>query len=220
MKKTLFYALSSLMVAAMAFAQAEMRTWTNTKGKTVEAEIQKKDSSKVTLKLENGKTATIKLSDLSKEDKEFVESWEPTGEEEKEISAEDQKKVRFKWHRTDKSAFKQAEETGLPVLILFTGPTWNSTSKKLDSEILSKRGFKNGMDGVAVGLICIAEAEKKYKGEWADKLADKYKVTSVPKMILVDPKGNVLGETGHVGGRPPEDYPSLFEEFKSKMTTK
>ena len=61
-------------------------------------------------------------------------------------------KVKFRWGKSLKSAQKQAEETGLPIVLLFTGTSWCGFCIKLEKEILSKKDFKQGMDGVAIGV--------------------------------------------------------------------
>ena len=61
-------------------------------------------------------------------------------------------KVKFRWGKSLKSAQKQAEETGLPIVLLFTGTSWCGFCVKLEKEILSKKDFKQGMDGVAIGV--------------------------------------------------------------------
>lgn len=66
---------SSLAVFTLHPASAEMRTFTDTQGRKIEAEIVGVSGSKVTLKLANGKTYTIPLTKLSKDDQFFVEVW-------------------------------------------------------------------------------------------------------------------------------------------------
>ena len=61
-------------------------------------------------------------------------------------------KVKSRWGKSLKSAQKQAEETGLPIVLLFTGTSWCGFCVKLEKEILSKKDFKQGMDGVAIGV--------------------------------------------------------------------
>ena len=61
-------------------------------------------------------------------------------------------KVKFRWGKSLKSAQKQAAETGLPIVLLFTGTSWCGFCVKLEKEILSKKDFKQGMDGVAIGV--------------------------------------------------------------------
>lgn len=56
---------------------ASARTWTNSEGKTVEAEAVAKSDKTVTLKLPNGKTTEIAITKLSLDDQAFLKTWTP-----------------------------------------------------------------------------------------------------------------------------------------------
>ena len=60
--------------------------------------------------------------------------------------------MKFRWGKSQKSAQQQSEETGLPIVLLFTGASWCGYCVKLEKEVLSKKEFKQGMDGVAIGV--------------------------------------------------------------------
>lgn len=121
-------------------------------------------------------------------------------------------KVKFKWGKSLKSALKQSEETGLPVAILFTGTSWCGYCIKLEQEILSKKEFKQGMDGVAIGVkIEFASADFSKSKE-----AKEYKISGVPAIIVVDADGKQLGRTGYVSGWSPANYIDFFKKYAPK----
>ena len=91
-------------------------------------------------------------------------------------------KVKFRWGKSLKSAQKQSEETGLPIVLLFTGTSWCGYCVKLEKEVLSKKEFKQGMDGVAIGVKFEFSSSDFSKS----KEAKTYKVTGVPAMVVVD----------------------------------
>lgn len=66
---SLFFALVALSATATA------RPFTNTAGKTVEAEIVRATADQVTLRLKSKRTATIKISTLSDADQGYVRKW-------------------------------------------------------------------------------------------------------------------------------------------------
>ena len=94
-------------------------------------------------------------------------------------------KVKFRWGKSLKSAQKQAEETGLPIVLLFTGTSWCGFCVKLEKEILSKKDFKQGMDGVAIGVKFEFGSSDFSKS----KEAKTYNITGVPAMVVVDADG-------------------------------
>ena len=68
--------LFSLLLAVVTMtATAPARTFTNSAGKSIEAEIVRADSTNVTPRLENKHTATVKIATLNEEDLAFVASW-------------------------------------------------------------------------------------------------------------------------------------------------
>lgn len=124
-------------------------------------------------------------------------------------------KVKFKWGRSMKSAEKQSQETGLPMVLLFTGTSWCGYCVKLEKEILSKKEFKQGMDGVAIGV--------KFEFGSADfskcKEAKTYKIRGVPAIVVVDAEGKELGRTGYIPGWAPANYINFFKKYAPKSSS-
>ncbi len=62
----------SLSIFCGSISFAAPRAWTNDQGQQIEAEFVKQANGKVTLKLKNGRNATIAISTLSQEDQDFL----------------------------------------------------------------------------------------------------------------------------------------------------
>lgn len=121
-------------------------------------------------------------------------------------------KVKFRWGKSLKSAQKQAAETGLPVVLLFTGTSWCGYCVKLEKEILSRKEFKQGMDGVAIGVKFEFGSSDFSKS----REARTYKITGVPAMVVVDAEGKELGRTGYIPGQTPGQYVEFFKKYAPK----
>lgn len=121
-------------------------------------------------------------------------------------------KVKFKWGKSMKSAQKQSEETGLPIVLLFTGTSWCVFCMKLEKEILSQKEFKKGMDGVAIGVKFEFGSSDFSKS----KEAKEYGIRGVPAIVVVDAKGKELGRTGYVPGMTPAKYVEFFKKYAPK----
>lgn len=67
--------LSILAVLSADFARAEMREFRNAKGQVLKAEPVVVQGANVTLKLENGKPATVPIKSLSRDDQDFILRW-------------------------------------------------------------------------------------------------------------------------------------------------
>ncbi|MEJ6581441.1 MAG: hypothetical protein QNL33_08615 [Akkermansiaceae bacterium] len=55
--------------------QAELRTFTNTEGTTIEAELIKASGSEVVLRIKGGPLAQVNIATLSEADKDFIQTW-------------------------------------------------------------------------------------------------------------------------------------------------
>lgn len=63
-------------IALPCSAVAELRSWTNAEGKTIEADLVSLEGEDITLKMENGRTYTFPLESLSAADQEFAKAWQ------------------------------------------------------------------------------------------------------------------------------------------------
>ena len=73
MKCPVFIILSALLCTAIL--QAEPRTFTNTEGKSIKAELVSVEGESAVLKLENLSVAKVPLTSLSKADEAYVKAW-------------------------------------------------------------------------------------------------------------------------------------------------
>jgi hypothetical protein len=73
MKTRLLLAVASLFCTQIA--QAEIRTFTNSAGKSIKAELVAMEGEAAVLKLGNGRTAKVPLKSLSEEDQTFIKTW-------------------------------------------------------------------------------------------------------------------------------------------------
>lgn len=73
MNRSLLLVLFSFTVPFSAWA--ELRSWTNSEGKTIEADLISLEGEEITLKMENGRTYTFALASLSAPDQEFAKAW-------------------------------------------------------------------------------------------------------------------------------------------------
>lgn len=69
MKRQLLPIATALLVTA---AHAELRTWTDVRGRKIEAEMIENMNGNITLRMESGKEAHVKISGLSADDQKYV----------------------------------------------------------------------------------------------------------------------------------------------------
>lgn len=213
MKTGIYLAGLFVLSGMMALLHAESRVWTNTAGKTLEGELVARKGDSVSIKTTGGKTVSLKLSMLSEQDKSYADGWSaPSPTKMAGADAPKVSNLKFKWNKNDDAAFKQAAENKLPVAILFTGTSWCGYCIKLEKEILSKKEFKDGMGGLAIGLICVSPSAGQWKG-YGKELSKKYAVSGVPAIVVVDAEGKELGRTGYIPNQSPEEYIKFFRKY-------
>ena len=208
-----FYLFLSCILLSGLCAFGESRTWTNTKGKTLEGEFVKATKTTVSVKLDSGKTVRIKIKDLSEEDQAFVAQAQEEAEaakeaqndeEDDEAKSSSKKSSSFRWAKRLNSTLEKAKEEDLPVMVLFTGTSWCGFCVKLEDEVLSKREFKRLASGKMLGVKYECPSAGKYETAEGDKMAKKYNVRGVPHYIILNKDGEQIGSGGYHSGITPK----------------
>ncbi len=107
------------------------------------------------------------------------------------------------WLTDYQAALKLAAEQNKPVLLDFTGSDWCGWCIKLDKEVFSKDEFKKYAEENLI-LVKIdfprkgtQSAELKKQNE---ELSQKYGIEGFPTIVLLNSKGETIGETGYQPG--------------------
>lgn len=109
------------------------------------------------------------------------------------------------WSKNPTKSIELAKKQNKFVFLNFTGKKWCGYCIKLEKEIFKKKEFKSyaKSDLVLVELDFPSGGKKPKKG--FRELANKYKVTGFPTIIILDPNGEKIGQTGYKKCSP-EDY--------------
>jgi thioredoxin-related protein len=112
------------------------------------------------------------------------------------------------WIEDFSAAQLKAKSTGRPMLVNFSGSDWCGWCMKLSDEVFSKPAFKNyAKESLILVLLDFphnkqqSAALKKQNGE----LAQKFGIDGFPTVIVLDPNGKTLFQTGYRPGGA-EDY--------------
>lgn len=109
------------------------------------------------------------------------------------------------WMTDFEAAQAKSAELNRPILIDFSGSDWCGWCKRLDAEVFDKEAFKAYADENLVLFIADFPRRTKLPEDLVkqnEALAKKYQVRGFPTVVLLDPKGNVLGVTGYQSGGP------------------
>jgi len=207
MKMSIWLGVFTSLLLALPL-HAEYRAWTNTEGVKIEAQLVKAEGDNVTLRLHNGKVTTFPQAKLSDEDREFIKANASAVKAAEEAAAAPKVDAdrKARWLTKMDRAKEEAAETGLPILVLFTGTSWCPYCVKLENEVFSQKEFKTFADQNLVLLILDFGPGGSSKNRKDGELAQEFGVSGFPKYFLIDAAGKKLDSGGYHGGINPEKF--------------
>ncbi len=197
---------------------AGFRAWTNSEGVSIDAELVSSEGENVTLRLRSGKVTTFPQSKLSTGDQDFIKA----NKEAKPAAASAETKPvveanrKAKWLTKMDKAQEQSKETGLPILVLFTGTSWCPYCIKLEKEVFSKSDFKTFADQNLVLLVLDYGPGGTPNNKKDEKLAKDYGVTGYPTYFLTDATGKQLAKGGFHDGINPTGFSGWVKAAERK----
>lgn len=209
---TLLFCAAAILVTPL---HAEYRTWANTEGVKIDAEMVKVEGDAVTLRMRNGKLSTFPQAKLSDADREFIQAnKDAIVSPEIKTSVDANRKARW-LTRMDK-AQKESTETGLPILVLFTGTSWCPYCIKLEKSVFSEKEFKTFADQNLVLLKLDFGPGGSSRSRDDKKLQNDFGVSGFPTYFLTDATGKKLSQGGYHDGI----NPAGFGEWVNKSAPK
>lgn len=192
-------------------AHAESRTWTNTEGVAIDAEYVKSDSESVTLRLRSGKQTTFSQSKLSAADQTVIKELKAKEAAAPAAAATEAKPAvdanrKAKWLTKMDKAQEQAKETGLPILVVFTGTSWCPYCIKLEKEVFSESAFDTFANQNLVLLKLDFGPGGAASSKKDEALQKEYGVKGFPTYFLTDATGAKLAQGGYSAGINPEKF--------------
>ena len=204
-----------MAVALATPLRAEYRTWTNTEGVKIEAELVKAEGGNVTMRLRNGSLSTFPQSKLSEADIEFIK----TAQSASEFPAAKPSVAlgrRATWLTKMDKAKEEAKETGLPILVLFTGTSWCKFCIWLEKEVFDKKEFKEFADQNLVLLKFDYGPGNKINSKEAEELKKVYGFAGYPTYFLTDPSGRKLARGAYHHGINPKEFAEWVKKSSPK----
>ncbi len=115
------------------------------------------------------------------------------------------------WYTNYNQAAAQAQKEKKPLLLFFTGTDWCGWCKKMDQEIFSSPDFAKAAGNEFVFVELDYPMNKKLPQDEAQQnasLKQKFGITGYPTVVILDPNGNFIAESGYRpgGGKAYADY--------------
>ena len=211
--KHLLLCLLTLASLYPSLLHAEFRNWTNIEGKTVEGELTKVEGDNISLRLRSGKVSTFSQAKLSEADRDYITKNPPAAKpaitsrpplgSKTPVAAASRK---AKWLTKMSKAEEEAKQTGLPILVLFTGSTWCPYCVKLEAEVFAQKEFAAFADDNLVLLKLDFGPGGSTTNKEQAKMQQDYGVRGFPTYFLTDASGAKLAQGGYHGGINPDAF--------------
>ena len=217
--KSLMICVFALICTGSSTLRAEFRNWTNSEGKTVDAELIKVDGDNVTLRLRNGKTTPYSQAKLSEADRDYITKnppADPTAKSGTTTPGKADANRKAKWLTKMTKAKEESKATGLPILVLFTGTTWCPYCIKLEKAVFSQKEFTTFANENLVLLKLDFGPGGRTDDKDHAKLQQEFGVGGFPTYFLTDAEGTKLAQGGYSGGIDPEKFASWVKSAKPK----
>ena len=192
-----FHRLSVAVFVVLAVS-AGARTWKEAgSDRVIEGDYNRTEDGKAVIIRPNGTSVKVPLAKLSEEDQKFIADQAAA-----KVAATSSV---FKWETNMEVAKKRAKDENKPMLLDFTGSDWCGWCMKLKKEVFDtaefKRYAKDHLVLVEVDFPHTKQLPKKEK-EQNSQLAREYHVGGYPTIILLNSKGEKVGQTSYHEGGP------------------
>jgi thioredoxin-related protein len=190
---------NGFMIALLFFGVlgVQARIWTNAQGKTLDAELVRVKDGQAFLKLtKNRQIHSFDISALAKDDQDFIEKYQQEQAEKLKAQALQERKAR--WHEEFADAKAESEEFGLPILLLYTAPSWCGYCVKLEDRVFDTSEFKKFANGNLVLLMADfsnSGSDKKWKKK-NTAVSSKFKAGGFPCMFFITKDTEKIGRLG------------------------
>lgn len=204
--------LIGLLMLGQTLALAELRSWTNTEGKTVEASlvdlVTAADGTVAAAKirLASGQIFNLPVSQLSAPDQDYLKAEFAARAEKAKAALLTNRKA--KWLDNWQKAQQEAKETGLPILLFMTGSDWCGYCVELKREVFEEKVFQKFADQNLVLMVAdFPQSIRQSKSlvEQNEKLKKQFPISGYPTIFLVK-ADQVIGRAGSTGGATAKEY--------------
>jgi protein disulfide-isomerase len=207
--KIWFLALSLIGHSLVA---AEMRAWTNTEGKSIEASLTEVVTDAqgavagAKVRLATGQSFTLQAAQLSAADNDYLKTALANREAEAKAALLANRKA--KWLDHWDKAQQESKESGLPILLFMTGSDWCGYCVELKRDVFETKVFQKFADQHLVLMVAdFPHGIRQTKSliTQNEKLKAQFPISGYPTIFLVK-DGQVIGRAGSTGGASANEY--------------
>ena len=194
-----------IFCALCACAGAEMRTWTNSNGDQIDAELLEiiDEASIRILLASNRQTYVYPVDKLSTADRAYLDEV---------VEAQRQRRRamllsgsrRAPWLSDYERAKTDAQTYGLPMLVFFSGVQWDRFSAELKENVFDSREFQQFADRHLVLLQ--ADSPLGSQPPASREVRERFSVQRIPTVLVLAPDESILARYQGYGGQAVPEY--------------
>ena len=127
------------------------------------------------------------------------------------------------WYDDFEAAKAEAKSTGKYILVNFSGSDWCVWCIKLSDEVLKQDNFVAYAENNLVLFTADFPRRKQQPAslkQQNENLAKKYKIRGFPTVLILDPDGNLVQQTGYRQGGPDPYVKHIQEIIKADQQSK
>lgn len=121
------------------------------------------------------------------------------------------------WSTNYYQALQKSQATNKPILLLFTGSDWCPYCIKLDREVFEKPEFSKLAGDKFIFVLLDQPKRQSQPAELSatiTQLQQKYHITGLPTVVLIDSSERVISELGYQAGGPTAYAKTLLSKIQ------
>lgn len=217
MNHVMVFFMSCLLVGGV-----QARTWNKADGSTFKGDLFRVLEKSVRIKVPKVDAVQVyDIQQLSADDQAYIELQRKIRAEKKQAWPEVSKDRTAQWLTDVDAAKAEAEKYDLPILLLYTAPSWCGYCRKLDDQLIKQNEFTTYANQNLVLLLVDCsdrEAGKKWEAEHQE-LVESCPINGFPHTYLLTPAAEKLGSIQYYEPKwSIQDYIDKIEFVRLKRT--
>lgn len=188
--------MTMILVTGLLAAGAQARTWTKTDGTTLQGDLFRIQEKSVRIKVaKQDAVQEIEIKQFSTDDQAYIAQQVKERAAKKLTKTPVPKNREAHWVTDVEAAKVEAEKYGLPILLLYTAPSWCGYCKDLDEQLITQDEFiAYANQNLVLLLVDYSDRDEGKKWEENNKaLVEACPVNGFPHTYLLTPAAEQLG---------------------------
>lgn len=185
-----------ILILVLLAAGVQARKWTIVDGSTINGDLFRIQEDSVRIKVETQDAVQVfGINQFSEEDQAYIAQQESIRSEKKRAQAAVPEDRVAAWVTDVETAKAEAEKHDLPILLLYTAPSWCGYCRELDEQLITRHEFQAYANQNLV-LLLVDYSDRDAGKKWEEKnkaLVEECPINGFPHTYLLTPDAHNLG---------------------------